>query len=341
MSDKDKDYMKVDKATERWYNDQGVLTPSQLVDSVGDLGLFVKDSALGKFAREATRELISAVFEAEYPENKFANGGLLPMVGGNPGATEHGYNERESSGRAKLLASGADDIPFVDHSGKRNLHEIRTVAIGFKVTLQELRAAAMNGMNELNAKAAAAREAHDQTMELLIRDGDQDAGFNGMVNPPGSEVVTADTAAWGDATAGADIVSDFRKAINSQVNDTDAVEMGNTVLMPVETWTLLNTKVHLPTASDRSIMSYLREAFPQISRWDWVPTMKSADGSGGPAILIYNNSARKMYGKRNLFMAPVMPQRENLSIKYLFETRWGGVVAPKPKSVTRLVGFGS
>jgi hypothetical protein len=313
----------------------------QIADATARLDMFKGDAQGGLYAQQLVRATFRELFRHEFPDTKWTNGGLISInTSLNEGATEYSYTEKINSGRAEIVADGATDLPFADSTGRNNIKRIKTVGCAVRYTRQDIRTARMNGtFGDLAAeKAAEAREAHDRTMNDLIREGDAPAGFDGVVNQPGITIANAITGSWATAT-GVQIVADIRAAINAIMNDTDAVEVPNTVLFDVASWNIVATRVHLPNASDRTILSFIREAFPMIQRWDWEPGMKSVSATGGASMLVYRNDPMRMRAVAPMLLQAVPPEQKGLAIVLNFESRWGGIMTPKPRSVLRLDGL--
>jgi hypothetical protein len=308
-------------------------------DAVARLDMFRGDAQSGLFAQHLVRATFRELFRYEYPETKWVNGGLIQLnTSINEGATEYSYTEMGHTGRAEIVADAATDLPFADVEGNLTIKGIKTIGVAVRYSRQDVRSARMQGQFDIAAeKAAAAREAHDRTMDSLIRSGDAAAGLDGVVNQPGIIIQNAITGNWAGAS-GVQIVADISAAINTIMNGTDAVEVPNTVLFDVASWTLISTKVHLPNASDRTILSFLREAFPMIQRWDWEPGLKSVSATGGASMLVYRNDPMRMRAVVPMMMSAVPPEQKGLGFVLNFETRYGGIMTPKPRSVLRLDG---
>jgi hypothetical protein len=310
-----------------------------ICDSVARLDMFRGDTQNGLFAQQLVRATFRELFRFEYPETKWVNAGLIQLnTSLNEGATEYSFTEMGNTGRAEIVADGATDLPFADIEGRNNLRGIKTIGVAVRYSRQELRTARMNGLFDIaSEKAGAAREAHDRTLDDLIRTGDAAAGLDGVVNQPGIIVANAITGNWAVAS-GVQIVADITTAINTIMNGSEAVEVPNTVLFDVASYTLISTTVHLPGASDRTILSFLREAFPMIQRWDWEPGMSTVSAVGAASMLVYRNDPMRIRAVVPMLMQAVPPEQRGLSFILNFETRFGGVMTPKPRSVLRLDG---
>jgi hypothetical protein len=311
----------------------------RVVDAVPHLPMFRADVETGIYARQLVTVTLAELFRHEFPETKWMNGGLVTLsTNVDEGAKEYSYTELEHSGRADIVADNATDLPAAEVTGLNNLRNIVTVGDYVTYSTQDLRTARLQGMFDIaTEKAIAAREAMDLTLNDLIRTGRETAGLRGITNAPGIIVQNAITGTWSAATA-AQIVADFVAAAVVPMNDSDAVEVPDTALFSVANWTRVST-LQNSTASDITVLDYLKKAFPNITRWDWEPGLSTADAAGtGPSVLIYKNDPTRVRAVFPMMMRALPPEQSGLAFKLNFETRFGGVMVPRPRSILRLDG---
>jgi hypothetical protein len=318
-----------------------------VMDSVGQCGVArFQDDQSGLFAQQLVRATFAELFRFSYPATKWMNGGLIPLdTSISDGATSYAYTELEQTGEAKIIGSNATDLPMADIAGKNNIEGIESVGIAIQYTRQQVRTARLNGTFEIAAeKVASAREAHDRTLNGFIRNGVPAVGFKGVIDQPGILVDAAITGNWIAGGASADeIIADVTAAINGVMNNSDQIEVPNTVLFPVAEWNLIST-LRIGTGLDGSgatVLSFLRTAFPMIQRWDWEPGLSTGSATGGPCLLVYANDRSRMRAVFPLMMNATPVQERGLSFIINFETRFGGVMTPRPRSVLRLDGIGA
>lgn len=310
----------------------------RLADSVARLPMFHADLEDGVFARRLVTATLAELFRFEYAENKWASGELGPLTSEvNEGANEYGYQELGYTGRAKIVADNATDIPYVDVEGRDTLHVIKTVACAFRYSTQEVRSARLQGRFDIaSEKARGAREAYDLEINDLLRTGAPAFNLPGFTNVPGMLVVNAATGLWQAATA-AQIVADFTAAANQLPNLTSGIEMPNTALFDVATWTRIST-LQNSLASDATVLDFLKKAFPMITTWTWDAGMSTASQAGGPAALIYKKDPTRARGVIPMALRAMPPEQDGLVFSVTLESRFGGVMAPKPRGALRLDG---
>ena len=311
----------------------------QITDSVRDLPMFRHDTQTGLFAQQLVTATFAELFRFEFTETKWMNGGLIPISTSlNEGATEYSYVESESSGRASIVSDHSTDIPMADLTGRNNIRSIKTVAVGVTYSTQEIRSARMQGLFDIaTEKARSAREAMDRTLNDLIRTGDAASALEGVTNHSGIVVANAVNGTWQTAAA-ADIVEDVTTAINALINASGGVEVPDTVIMDVASYTRLST-LQNSIASDITVLQYLQRAFPMITRWDWEPGLNDVSATGGASMLAYRNESTRLRAVFPMLMQALPPMQQNLCFKLAFETRFGGVMVPRPRSILRLDGI--
>jgi len=297
------------------------------------------DAQAGLFARQLVTVTFSELFRHEFPDTKWMNGGLIPInTAIDEGAKEYSFVELEDVGMAEVVADNADDLPEADNSGKNNVREIKTIGVSVSYSTQELRTARLQGLFDLaSEKARAAREANDRRLDQLIRTGAPSKGLFGVVNQPGIIVAPAITGSWQTAAANL-IIADVSAAINALINESDGIETPDTVLFDVRSYTRLSTLPFDPTSGPMTVLAFLKQAFPMITRWDWEPGLKNVSPSSGPVMLVYRNDASRMRAVFPMMMRALPPEQRGLKIKLGFETRFGGIMTPRPRSVFMLTG---
>jgi len=241
------------------------------------------------------------------------------------------------SGRAGLIGPQADDVPAAEISGARTIRPIHAYGIYLTYSRKDLRRAAVQGMFDVaSEKAAAAREGHDETLDDLIRSGDQSIGLYGMINHPGIQIENAATSNWQSATA-VQIVAAFTAAVTAMMNSTDGVVVPNSVLFDVATYTRITT-LQNSTASDITVMDYLKKSFPMITSWDWEPGLKTGAADGGPCCLVYRKDRSRQRVILPMSLRAYPPEQRGFNFRIYLESEFGGVMMPKPRDVKRIDG---
>lgn len=311
----------------------------KIIDSIPHLQMFRADEQTGLFARQLVTETMAEIFRTEFPEARWANGELIPFDNSvSDGALEYSFNELTSVGRAKIVSDRATDIPEVETKGEQTTRAVKTVACKFSYSTQELRSAQLQGSFGIaEEKALSAREGHDFGLNDLVREGAPGQGLYGATNHPGIIVGTAITGTWATATA-AQIVADFSAAANAIINESNGVETPNQAIFPVASYTRISTLKN-SDSSDITVLQYLQQAFPWITNWTWDANMSTVGAGGTPAIVINKKDPTRMRVVQPMTLVPLPPQEKGLVFEVILESRFGGVMAPKPRATYRLEGI--
>jgi|GEM_PF-3452433 len=307
--------------------------------SVKALPMFRADVSTGVFAEQLVRYTLQEVFRFEYAETKFASGELLTIdTGVSEGAKEYSYLELDHSGRAEIVADNATDLPLADISGRNNIRAIKTLGVAVTYSTQDVRTAQLQGRFDIaTEKAQSAREAMDRLIDDLMRTGDGAAGLEGFTNHSGINVLQAPTGTWATATS-AQIVDDFNFAANASLIETDGVESPDSAIFPVEQWTRISTLPFDPAGGTTTVLEYLQKAHPQINLWTWDYGLSTVGAGATPSVMVYNRDRTKVRGVVPMLMRALPAEQHMLNFKLGFETRYGGIIAPKPRSIVRLDG---
>lgn len=297
------------------------------------------DAGAGLFARELVTATFAEVFRHQFPELKFAAGGLIPFATNlDEGAREYSWTELEAIGEAAIVADGADDLPEANVIGSQHIRSVKTIAIAVSYSTQDLRSARMQGLYDLvSEKTSAAREGYDRTIDRLIRVGDASAGLVGFTNAPGILETPAITGTWSTATS-AQIIADFTAAANAMIENTDAVEIPDTALFPIAQWRRISTLPFDTASGPLTVLDYLKAAFPEIRNWTWESGMATAGPSDTPAVMIYKNMASHLSAVFPMVLRPLAPEPKGLRVRMAFESRFGGVKVLRPRSIVKLTG---
>lgn len=177
----------------------------------------------------------------------------------HPGAETYSYDKLTRRGAAKIFAHGADDVPLVDADLDRATVKIYSIVAGFRVTVQEKRAAQMAGKPIETTKAETARKAVAIKENSIFFQGDDAYGIEGILNATGIQTYALPNGAggkttWADKTP-MEIVADIRNA-RAKVNKIEGMNADTLVLTP-DAYEELSRPIS--DYNTNTIMSYLEE----------------------------------------------------------------------------------
>lgn len=256
------------------------------------------------------------------------------------GAETISYDMITRKGAAKIFAyGGADDVPLVDMDVKRHTQRVFGVVSGFRVGVQEKRAAQMVGRAIDTMKAEAARRAVAEKENHFFYVGDAAYSAEGLVNATGIQTtVVAQNAGktstkWKDKTA-EEIIEDIRDA-RKKVNKLPALN-ANTLLLPPDQYEDLDRPVNSENYS-MTIRKWLQEQkwFTSIIR---VPQLVSVGDADADSFVIFDSSVVELSLPMDITRHPEV-LLANLSSQVNLEERTGGAVTRYPLGICRADGI--
>lgn len=202
------------------------------------------------------------VYEIQYPDIQYHD--LVPIdTSAPPWAKSVTYFSLDKVGLAKWINGGARDIPLAEVDRGRFETTVELAGIGYQWNLEEINVARMLNINLSNEKAAAARRAAEEHIDLTMLKGDATKNLTGLTNAAGVTTVTASAGAsthtdWPRKTP-VEIMADINNALTNIYTTSNTVEMADTLLLPVASYMFLaNTQFGTATTlSDRTLMENL------------------------------------------------------------------------------------
>ena len=165
-------------------------------------------------------------------------------------------------------------------------------AYGYNVS--EIRSAQFAGINLPTMKARAVRRSIDEKLNSLAWKGDKEHNIIGFLNNPNITNVTL--ANDGNTNGGTNsikfihktsdqVLRDMNKLIQSVPDQTNQVEIPDTVLLAPEAYNHLATTART-TTSDLTLLEFLRRTHPEIRRWMKVGALKGAGSNGDDLAIV-------------------------------------------------------
>ena len=287
------------------------------------------------FVRNLVEQTLTKLYERKFEKARWLNDGLVPIsTEVNEGADTFGYQEIGDLGEADIISEAATDFPMADIEGDYTIHKTHPVGTSFRYTTHDVRKARLQGRFDIVArKSAAARRVWDKKIDDLIIYGSKKHGFDGLSNAKNIRVDNLTTGDWATATA-AQILADLDGVYSDIVNTTDGNEVPDTFVMPIAIYRRLST-LNWGTASDISILDYLKKAFPEIKRWAWNPKLSTAAADGTDAAMLYTNSAESLTVQIPMPLRPLAPEQRGATFVVNLESRYGGLMVPMPLGISR------
>lgn len=214
------------------------------------------------FLQRELRERLPSVFEAK-PEVNFRE--IFPLRGSIPDwANDVDFATIATRGEAKVLGSGASDVPIVNASAKDASVPYLTVGAGVLYTREELIKASKMGMSLDTALLVAARRAIEEKVNKIAWEGDLDAGLVGLLRHPSVQASDAANALDGSTTA-AQCLSVLNAGADAIPNNTQEVESPDTLILPPDSYRYI-AQLQNSVASNDTVESFWRTTNGMVSR---------------------------------------------------------------------------
>jgi hypothetical protein len=233
------------------------------------------------FARE-TEYVKTKTYDAKSPDLKGLR--LIPQAGDVPvGVEEITYRRYFEAGEAKIIADYAKDFPRVDVFAEEFTSKVVDIGDSYGYSIKEIRASMRSGKRLDQRRALAARRTIERKLNAVSLRSDPEGGTYGLLDYPGVTEATLPADGAGGSRRWADksvdqILRDINVMLDAVIVPTNGIEAPDTLLLPLNAFTkLTNTRLGDNTIS---LMKYIRDNFPQITKIDWLNELKDV-GAGG------------------------------------------------------------
>lgn len=262
---------------------------------------------------------------------------LLPVsTEQDPGAEHIIWRSFDQVGIAKLVSDYANDYPRVDIGGEEHTSPIKEIGASYGYSIKEIRRAQKAGISLDAKKAEACRRAIDEKQDSIAWKGDAKGKLPGFFNHPGITEYVAPNGAggsktWANKTAD-EIVADFAAIISTAPESTNGIEQPDTVIMPLS---LYNKLQNTPYGSnrDKTILGFIRENYPQITRIDWVQDLVGAGAGNTSRVMAYARDPMKVEVQIPQRFEQMPPQLTGKAYDIICSQSTGGTLVYYPQSV--------
>lgn len=280
----------------------------------------------------------SEIYRLEYPQYKYSS--LVPLDDSAPDWTKQVvFRSVDARGELKLFGPNSTDVPTVDIAMNQGFHEIKTAALGYTYTLEEIGFAQLNNVNLDVEKGQAVRDVTEQGMNKIYLLGHDEIGeglfTSGNVSketaPATLKQLVADIP-----TKGTQPIVDLFAAGYNQVylTNTKTVRRPTDFLLPPEQMQLLmRTMLNSANASNYTLLQFLRENFKDMEFTDDLLLTKADGGHAADRMMVYQKDMRVVKGHDVMplqFLAPATA--DNINFKVPAICRTGGTEWRIPKA---------
>jgi hypothetical protein len=283
----------------------------------------------------------SKTFDAKFRPNKAMS--IFPVsTEAGAAATEITWRQYTRVGLAKMVADYATDFPLVDIYGEEHTVKPQPIGAGYHYSIEEIRRAQMAGIPLETRRAEAARRAIEDKIDYIAWFGDTNTGLNGFISYPGiSEYTvvsgTSGAKTWSTKTAD-EILRDLNGALSYVSEQTNGVEIPDTVLLPLAQFNLIKTK-RLGDGSDETVLSYFRKVNPQIKMVEAIVELGGAGDSNTDRGMVFVNDASHLNIELPLAFEQFDADKEGMQYKIPCYAKTAGMIVYYPASVAYFDGI--
>ena len=238
---------------------------------------------------------------------------------------------------AKIIADYANDFPRADIGGTEHSSPVKDLGVSYGYSVKEIRRAQKAGISLDTKRAEAARRAIDEKQDTIAWKGDAKAKLPGFWNAEGiTEYVAANNAggtskAWADKTAD-EMVADFSGLVSAGPESTNGIEQPDTVILPLSLYLKLQNTPY-GSNRDKTVLGFIRENFPQITRIDWVADLATAGAGGVSRVVAYARDPMKVEVQIPQRFEQMPPQLNGMVYDIPCLQSTGGTIVYYPMSV--------
>ncbi|HEN3281710.1 TPA: DUF2184 domain-containing protein [Yersinia enterocolitica] len=293
-------------------------------------------SALSFLVQQAAH-IESEIYRLEYPQFKYST--LLPLDNSAPDWVKVvAFRSIDARGELQVFGPNSTDVPTVDIAMNQGFHEIKTAALGYTYSIEEIGFAMLNNVNLDAERGQAVRDVVEQGLNKIYLLGHNDIG-EGLYTSSnvGVEAATATLAELVAAipTKGTQPIIDFFGAAYNQVylKNTVTVHRPNGFILPSEQHQLLmRTLLSTHNASNVTLLEFLRTNFKDMDFDDDI-LLAGAGAAKKDRLMVYKKDMRVVKGHDVMplrFLAPATPDNVNFKVPAVLRT--GGTEWRIPKA---------
>ena len=291
-------------------------------------GMFDANPAAAlSFLQQQAAHIEQEIYRLEYPQYKYAS--LIPLDGSAPDwAKTVIFQAVDARGELQLLGPNSNDVPTVDIARKQGFHEIKTAALGYTYSIEELEFAKLNSTSLDVERGNAVRDVTEAGLNKIYLLGDKGVGesfFN-------ASLVSSEVAAKSITTLISEIPTNgAQPLVNLFANGYNEIYITNTgtihvptgfVLPPAQFQLLQRTLLNDGNASNITVLEFLKKNFPNMEFTDDLNLVGIGAG-GTDRMMIYKKDMRVVKGHDTMplrFLAPATSDNVNFKVPALVRT---------------------
>jgi hypothetical protein len=237
------------------------------------------------FARQL-ETIKNRVYMTKYPELKGRK--FVPTSNEAGPSTEYlTYRVWTDYVMAKVIGNYSTDIPTVNASASETSVKGYTVGDAYVYSIDDLRSAQAAGNGLVDKLAKAARRGIELLRDEHTAFGTPEVGSFGLLNHPNVALEVLSNGDWANAgTSGEEILADLNQLVTRMLLTTNEIFAGDTLLMSVEAFRLISTKLlDAGNASNRTVLEAFKAQNPGITVESWTKlALANAAGTDGRIV---------------------------------------------------------
>lgn len=296
------------------------------------------DASYSAFLDQDLQAMESELYRMEYADLKARQ--WFPMKTDVPaGAETFAYRVLDVFGRAEFIASWSDELPTAALRAEKRVGNVETIGNGFHYSKQDLRAAAMTGMQLDRELASAQMRAHEELFDTTALLGKPELGFIGLFRHPDVTVLNASVDWDNGATTGVQILADLRALVNQVLTQSKGRFRVTQIVLPMSSYLAAEAK---PMGADYAVATNPLAVFTQTSGGisvDWDRNLETASNAGAKRAVAFLKSPSVAQLVQPLAPEIGEPQLQNLVYKRTIESRCGGGILRQPLAMAYMDGL--
>lgn len=301
------------------------------------------DASESIFFERQVESVMTKTFDVKHPSLKARE--LIPFDDSDgEGCRSIVYYQYDGTGIARIVNGYANTISRVDVKGLQFTSPVRVFEDGYGYNYWEIKEAAKANLNLEQRRANTARRVMLELENRVAFNGDAETGLPGFLtnaNIPSAAVVadgTGSATEWSTKTPEL-IVRDVGDLINDIKSVTLGVEAANTVLLPLTSYTYVNSTPYGSAMPGKTILGFLKEAYPEITKWDWLNELETAGTSSSKRMVAYNRSPDALVLKVPAEFRQLPVQVKGLEYEVPCTQKCGGTIVFYPLSANFMDGI--
>src|SRR6266550_794165 len=250
-------------------------------------GRRMDDNAFSIFAQNELQQLIPKTYDRMFRELDALQ--FVPVATGvNAGAMAFAYDSFDMRGTPQWIGAGATDLPRGDVSKGRFVFPIRSFAMSYGWTIEEMMAARFAGQPLDVKKANAVRRSMAEMEHKTILFGEPTLKIPGFLMNPSTPRVVVPNGNWLAGATADQMLGDLETVIDAVWVQSNRVHTPNTLALPLSWFRRLqNTRIPNTGISART---YFLENNAFVQEIRPLTELETAGPGGAPAMLTYDKN---------------------------------------------------